>query len=452
MKTYETFIFESYGFDKDKKLLQLRYSFDGELFFEENIEFPNSNRILNDQELEVLDNIFKYLHIAAGISYYKLFIPHKMCVKTCQLNREETIFFSDFYFNGLGEFSYKNSIFDLRERINFSHSNSCNVIHHTNLKLPDKVAIPIGGGKDSVVTLEIVKKYRDMNKIVLCSVGTAKSIEEIIRISGCSAFHPIRTVDKSLMELNKNLEEIGGYNGHVPISGILAFVLCASAVIYGFDTVLMSNERSASIGNIEFNGIVINHQWSKSFDFEKKINAFFKKYVLDSFNYVSFLRPLSEVRIAEIFSKLKEYHGIFTSCNKNFRIENRLDHWCCDCDKCRFVYLILAIFLTKKELKSIFGRNILEEKQQLDGFLGLCELKNHKPFECVGETEESTYAIMNVDESFTDDFVVKELRKRLVGKKHEKKDLFKLGKGHLLNKEMFGWLEDFSLLLPNKPI
>ena len=36
-----------------------------------------------------------------------------------------------------------------------------------------------------------------------------------------------------------------------------------------------------------------------------------------------------------------------------------------------------------------FGCNMLDEPSQVDGFAELCGLLRHKPFECVGEIEES---------------------------------------------------------------
>ncbi len=450
MSSYNTFIFESYNFDEKNKILKLNYSYDSKLFFEEKIEFPG-NKILNKKELNCLDNIFKYLHVVAGISYYKLFIPNKIEINTFELNKEQAEFFNNFYFNGLGEFSFKNNVTDLKDRINFPYSNIENSIENEiiNYKLKDKIVIPIGGGKDSIVTLNIIKKYFKDNDILLCSVGTAKPIDETINLSGCGFFHPIRTISKNLIELNKDLDKIGGYNGHVPISGILAFMMCAGAVIYDYSTILMSNERSANIGNTEFYGNIVNHQWSKSFEFEKIVNNFFKKYLLKDFNYFSFLRPLSEVHIAKIFARFKKYFPVFTSCNKNFKIENRLDHWCCDCDKCRFVFLILSVFLKKEEMIKIFGKDLLDDKNQLSGYLELCGLKDYKPFECVGEIEESIYSILNINESFKDDYVVKKIV-QLLKNKYSNDEIEKIGEklfipeknNNLLSEKFWRYLEE----------
>ena len=93
---YKTFIFNDYNFNADSKTLYLHYSYDNELFFEETIQFP-SERPLGEKELKTLDNIFKYIHIACGISYYKLFLVDDIKINTFLLNEEQANFFNEFY-------------------------------------------------------------------------------------------------------------------------------------------------------------------------------------------------------------------------------------------------------------------------------------------------------------------------------------------------------------------
>ncbi|MDR2777907.1 MAG: hypothetical protein LBB13_00155 [Rickettsiales bacterium] len=442
MRQYKTFIFDSYRFDTATKILSLKYSYDNELFFEETIEFPLERR-LNVDELEVLDIIFRYLHLSAGISYYKLFLPYAMEIRTTELDSAQADFFNTLYRKGLGEFSYRNGIVDLEDRIKFPVSGNTGKRSNLDFELAKRFVIPIGGGKDSIVTLEALKRHRE--NIVLCSTEKVRAVISTIEISGCkNYFHPKRTISGQLLELNKKLDKIDGYNGHIPIGGIIAFILVASSVIYGFDTILMSNERSANIGNILFNGTIVNHQWSKSFEFERSMNSFIKKYILKNLNYISFLRPLSEIHIVKIFTGLEKYHRAFVSCNKNFRIENRIERWCCNCDKCRFIFLAMAVFMDKNRLVNIFGTNILAVENQLDGFLELCGLKNYRPFECVGEIEESVYAMLNVHESFRNDFISRKTQNLLAdySTKNLENRLFTPTSEHLLSSDLFSLLEE----------
>jgi hypothetical protein len=261
---------------------------------------------------------------------------------------------------------------------------------------------------------------------------------DVAKVSGFEYFSLNRTISPTLLDLNGKLGQIGGYNGHVPVTGIIAFILVAAGVLQGFNRVLMSNERSANVGNINFNGVDINHQWSKSFEFEKKINFFIKKYISGDFSYLSLLRPLSEIHIVKLFANLRQYHSVFASCNGNFRIGERTKHWCCNCPKCRFVFLALAVHLNRSDLVGIFGGNLLEDEKQLDGFRELCGIKNHRPFECVGEIEESIYAIMNVSTDFRNDHRVRLLRDALSGIDLDslEKRLFTPSPQHLLTPEL----------------
>lgn len=438
----KNFIFESYFFDIEKKELNLNYSFDSKICFSEKITFV-SDKVLNVDEIGALNNIFKYLHLLAGISYYKLFMSPNIIIKTMDLNKKQADFFNEFYLNGLGEFLCKNNIKNAKNIIKFPYKK--NIINRSiDLKLFDKYCVPVGGGKDSITSIEILKKSIDNNQIVLGSVNTAKSIEDTIKIAGLNSFLIKREISPKLMEINAELDKYGAYNGHVPITGILAFILCAGAIFYKYNTVLVSNERSANIGNVKFDGMFVNHQWSKSFRCEKMLNSFFKNYVIKDFEYLSFLRPLSEIHIAKIFSKLTKYHNIFKSCNKNFKINGKITNWCCDCDKCRFVFLILSVFLKKDKMIEIFGSNILDDERHLNGYLELVGLKNFKPFECVGEIDESIYAFQHINESFFDSIIVKKIRPLILDLKSNKNlKLFNLENEHLLTNKLLSILINY---------
>ena len=84
--------------------------------------------------------------------------------------------------------------------------------------------------------------------------------------------------------------------------------------------------------------------------------------------------------------------------NATFRqaVERRGTNWCCDCPKCRFVFLALAPFVDPQRLIATFGRNMLDDAMQIDGFAELCGLLRHKPFECVGEVEESATVMVHL--------------------------------------------------------
>jgi UDP-N-acetyl-alpha-D-muramoyl-L-alanyl-L-glutamate epimerase len=415
--SYKEFTFSKYKYNNG--ILDLFYNVDDRFEFVETINFNPNNlvlRDLTDDEKKVLNIAFIYLHLVAGVSYYKFFLPHTINIKTVKLNKEQKKFFDILYFNGLGEFAYRNNL-DLRKIINFPMS-SDDTSSSYNITLQNNIIVPIGGGKDSVVSLEMVKKLSNQ-KIYTFSVNTADPIRKCCELSDCENILVTRKVSPLLIELNKHLEKYHGYNGHIPITSVIAFISVCTGIIYNCDTVVISNEKSSNIGNKIYNDIEINHQWSKSFEAEKMIHNFIQKNITTKFNYFSLLRPLSELQIVKLFLKIGKYSNVFSSCNKNFKIikDKQFTRWCCDCDKCRFVFLIFASFTKKKEIIKIFSKNLLNDENQLNGYLELTGFSNFKPFECVGETEECIVAFYLLkDSEFKEDYIVKNILEKIKNK------------------------------------
>ena len=81
----------------------------------------------------------------------------------------------------------------------------------------------------------------------------------------------------------------------------------------------MSNEHSASTPNLVRGALEINHQYSKSFEFEAALQKYIHTYISPDLEYFSLLRPLTEVAIAKRFAQHEQYHAIFRSCNTAFR-------------------------------------------------------------------------------------------------------------------------------------
>lgn len=422
--SYKIFEFSKYEYNKETNILNLYYRIDNELEFVEEINFnPNklNLRELGNNDKKALDLAFKYLHLVAGISYYKLLLPDEIKINTTSLTKEQKDFFDKLYLNGLGEFSFRNNL-DLREKINFPYVENIEN-GPLDISLEDNFIVPIGGGKDSVVSLEILKKISN-NKLYTFSVNTADPIKHCCEIAGCENIYVTRKISPLLLEINKNLEKYSAYNGHVPITSIIAFISVCAGIIYNCNTTVISNENSANVGNTLFNGMLVNHQWSKSFEAELMINKFIKNYITPEFNYFSLLRPLSEISIAKVFAKIGKYNEVFSSCNKNFKIDKttKPKRWCNDCDKCRFVFLIFALFIKKDELIEIFGENLLDEEKQYNGFKELTGLSGYKPFECVGEIEECIVAFSLLKKTeFKDDKIVVEILREIDEKFSPKK-------------------------------
>ncbi|MBC7990054.1 MAG: endonuclease domain-containing protein, partial [Luteimonas sp.] len=222
-----------------------------------------------------------------------------------------------------------------------------------------------------------------------------------------------RQLAPELFEYNRQ----GAWNGHIPVTAINSAILVFAAVLLGVDQVVFSNERSASYGSLIEGTGEVNHQWSKSWAFERAFSDYVRREIAADLQYYSLLRPLSELAVARQFAKSDRYDAHFSSCNRNFHLlgERPVNRWCGVCPKCHFVFLALAPFMPKPRLVGIFGRNLLDDIAQLAGYDALLEYQDHKPFECVGEGKESraAMAVLASRPEWREDAIVERFRREI---------------------------------------
>lgn len=317
-----------------------------------------------------------------GVSYFKLRAPFDV-VSDLTLSEAEQAFVIDVYENGLGEFYARN------ELARFGRLNLQVPLDATPRKpaveLPQRTLLPIGGGKDSLVSVELLSHVGvDFSPFAVNPKGPIlTSVDAIHR----DPVYVSRTLDPEMIRLGK---EPGFYNGHVPSTAINSMIAALCALLFGYDQIVLSNERSASEGNVTFDGRETNHQYSKSLGFELLIADVLGNATGGALTYFSLLRPYSEARIASLFTQGNRFDAVFSSCNRNFRLTgNDGPLWCGECPKCHFVFLIFAPFMAKDRLLKIFGKNLLDEPANERSFRELAGLAGQKPWECVGEILEA---------------------------------------------------------------
>ncbi len=423
----QSFIFSNFFFDYETGELRLCYKH-GEHSFQEKIIFPNAP--FSKTNKNILQKAFFWLHLAGGISYFKAFAPKKIIINSGKLTSKEASFFNRFYISGLGEWAVRNNI-NIQDSVHFPFEDN-NTQTMEPILLGEGMFLAVGGGKDSCVSIELLKSKNP----TLWTVGMALPMKKVIEKAKLPSVTVERTLSPHLLELNAQGTAL---NGHIPISGIIAFISLCLSILHNKKFVIMSNEQSANSGNTKQGKLTINHQWSKSFEFER---AFYQltRTLVPNFKYFSILRPLSEMRIAQLFaSHCQDYFPIFTSCNKSFKLDKskRLKHWCGFCDKCRFVFLILAPFMAKEQIISIIGNNLLNDPNQKQGFLELLGLSGHKPFECVGEKEECQLAwlMLQHQKEWENDILLRTI-KLDTNEEALKKYVFSLSTEHLIPKEL----------------
>lgn len=381
-----SFEFVSYQFDSANHKAEFKYvlTTTEQIQFTETLYFPEG--MSTDIPPQLLDQILHSIHLMLGISYWKLYCPKQISIKTAPLTKAQAEFWNTVYTKGLGEFFYKNKI-DFRNLISFPFQEATTT-QPISFKRKDRSLVGIGGGKDSIVTAELLKKAgKDFATVIVETQKPHQISTAVAQLIGKDNLVIKRQVDPKLFELNN---DPNAFNGHIPISAVFAFVGILAAVLYDFSYVVVSNERSANYGNTEYLGETINHQWSKTIEFEQLFQQYIKSFVTADVTYFSLLRGLSEYKITELFIQYSHYFPVFSSCNKNYAINKDLptSNWCGDCPKCAFVFILFAAFLSKEEVEKVFGQNFLVKETLLNTYKELLGLSGIKPFECVGTPEE----------------------------------------------------------------
>jgi UDP-N-acetyl-alpha-D-muramoyl-L-alanyl-L-glutamate epimerase len=383
------FSYPGYEFNPDSGVLTLRYDNDDEVFEEQ--YFFGPARRWNDAAAAAA----RLLYLMAGVSYFKTTAPPILDLGETETSPRERAFLLEFYQRGLGEFAVRNGV-DLDGLTLIGPERAATGVAPQALAHPPRPLIPFGGGIDSIVTVESLKGR--FNGAALFVLDRRGSRFEAIERSAALTQLPVVRVERQL-DPKLTGAPAGRYlNGHVPITGILSAAAVLTAILHGYDAVVMSNEASASAGNLTVDGALVNHQYSKSLDFEVAFREVLDENVGDSPSYFSFLRARSELWVAQRFSALEQYHQVFRSCNRAFHLdpERRAASWCGVCDKCCFIDLVLAPFLGRTQLEAIFdGAEPLANPALSEQFRTLLDMTAAtKPFECVGDPDECRSALV----------------------------------------------------------
>ena len=378
---YGFFRFQRYDYTLENDVLSVKFYFslDDKYFFTPSFEIPK-RKFYNwsDINKNQLDTILFNIGMIELISYWKLACPKKVYISPFKLDSNQIVWWKRLYFNGLGEFFYLNGI---KENVNEFMEIICEsdvFCEKINLPLKETTLVPIGGGKDSVVTVELLKNKMPIIPLIINPRGATKECVDTAGFSMEQAAVIKRTLDATMLRLNNE----GFLNGHTPFSAMLAFYTLLIGFVTNSKYIALSNESSANEPTVP--DTEVNHQYSKSIAFENDFRNYVEKYISSEIQYFSFLRPINEVQIASLFAKNKDYYKVFKSCN----VGSKTDSWCGKCPKCLFTYLIMSPFIPEKDLIEIYGGNLLKDNDLLPILKQLKGEVEVKPFECVGTIEE----------------------------------------------------------------
>jgi UDP-N-acetyl-alpha-D-muramoyl-L-alanyl-L-glutamate epimerase len=382
------FRYRDYVADADQGVLTCRYELDGREFTERVTLLPSVR-----WHTEAARAAARLVFLLSGVSYYKTAAPPVIDFGETALTGAEEAFLREFYLQGLGEFAHRNNLDLSALRLEAKRAPD-QLSASPTPPGPRRALIPFGGGIDSIVTVEQVRRRADVALFVVSRPADRfDAIEQPAAVTGLPVVRAEREIDPQLLRS----AELGFLNGHVPVTGILSAIAVLAAVLEDRDAVVMSNEWSASVPTREHAGRPVNHQFSKSEQFEAAFRGVLAASAAPLPDYFSWLRDRTELWVGERFAALTQYHGTFRSCNKAFYAERarRFAHWCGQCDKCCFIDLILAPFLPADALRQIFAvaGEPLDDPALAARFRSLLGA-GAKPFECVGEVTECRAAVL----------------------------------------------------------
>ena len=381
--TYESFSYQAIDGDL---VLRFRFSTGPEIRFEPEIRIKSiAQSGIDSIDPAGLDVLAFHLGLIEMLSYWKATCSPEIVVKAGAMNAEQVGWWKDLLLRGMGEFFYVNGIdFRRPDFVEIRVASKSGDAQRYDKPLSDRTLVMASGGKDSALTLQLVQEAGlEFNCLMLNPLPAASAL---IAKAGCrSPVIVTRTIDPRLLELNKR----GFLNGHTPFSALLSFLGVTCAVLLDYRSVIVSNERSSNEANVEFLGTQVNHQYSKTFEFEQRFRYYSRKYLASGVDYLSLLRPLYEIQIIRLIAGYPELLPIFRSCNRN-QFEGS---WCGRCPKCISVFTLFYPFLSNSELLATFGDDFFEREDAIPVLRQLAGTSGHKPFECVGTHEETIGAL-----------------------------------------------------------
>lgn len=347
--------------------------------------------------------LVRALAIVEAFSYWKAFCCPVIEVPLPSADPAETTWWQSFWPKAMGEFFYRNGI-DFTAagflRITPSPTPALTAEPAPATGGQDTGAPPLvmfSGGKDSLaLTYAIRDKSVSATDFFLYNPAQSQRDLAESLASGGRIIEARRQVLPELLALNAS----GHPNGHTPYSAYLALAALLAGYLRGSPMVLAGNSRSDDEPNIaSYLGMPVNHQWTKSHEFEAALGDYRNRWLPGAPLYSSPLRPLLELQIIRSLQPHMDTYLKTASCNRAKGLG-----WCRKCAKCAWVFLATS---------SLFGHDLAISKAGGDLFAdpelsGLYEAMaglpgaGDKPFECTGTEEEVRSAILAAGQQGTE--------------------------------------------------
>ena len=138
--------------------MTFHFSLDERYYFHPTMTIP-ARRFFHWESIpkEQLEVLAFHIGMVELVSYWKIACPKTVVVKPFDLKLCQKKWWRHLYYNGLGEFRYLNGIECSEQDLMRFESGTDREMGGIKQPLEERTMIPVGGGKDSVVTLEMLR-------------------------------------------------------------------------------------------------------------------------------------------------------------------------------------------------------------------------------------------------------------------------------------------------------
>lgn len=336
--------------------------------------------------------IVRALAIVEAASYWKAVVSPVIEVGIGDADSAEMQWWASFWQPAMGEFYFRNGIdFTapgfLRIRAAAALPAGAAAASSPKAAGASRPLVMFSGGKDSLALAHALKGNGPADFFLYNPTASQRALAESLA-GGGRITEVRRVILPELLEMNASDRYL---NGHTPYSAYLALAAMLVGYLRGNDVIVAGNSRSDDEPNVEsYLGASINHQWTKSAQYEAALQGYAARWLPGAPGYCSPLRPLYELQIIRSLTPHMDEYFQTQSCNKL-----KGQGWCRECAKCCWVFLATA---------ALFGRDVAVSKAGgdlfanpvLSGLFGAMAGTTPgapKPFECTGTELEVRAAI-----------------------------------------------------------
>lgn len=327
------------------------------------------------------ESLLGRLGLMEALSYWKAFLSPILRIEAFPFVYGEIEWWQRFLALSMAEFCYRNNVplltpemLDLQGMVT-----SQTLAQGDENTDPGRVLTMFSGGKDSLVAALLAAQAGLTQDFFFYNPAPVQYESHLKNLGGQGT---VLTLDRKILPALLELNRLGAPNGHTPYSAYLGLSAVILAISHGIGLVCAGNTRSDDDPNLRDQGLDVNHQWTKSLDFELELNRLLSILGISEVQYFSILRPFYELQVIKVMLNNSSALSHIQSCNRVRR------GYCLRCAKCAWIGLALSVSVSNDEARLLMNGDVFGHDQAESLFRSMAGLEGTKPFECTGSEVE----------------------------------------------------------------